>query len=416
MKVKSITLTDFRNFDSASVSFTADTNVICGSNAQGKTNLTEAVWLLTGNRSFRGSRDIELVKQGKERSVIKAEFFADGRDQTAELYIGSNREAVLNGVKLQTPSELNEKFRAVVFSPDDLSLISEGPSERRHFCDTVISGFYPRYAEKSARYTRALEQRKYVLKDYRTHPELDVLLDDFEAEIVKAGKEIIIYRKRFLERLSEYLPEIYSGLSGGKESISAEYISTGGVNESEFRKKLISSRETDAVMLSTSVGPHRDDVEILINGISARKFASQGQKRSAAITLRLAEAKLTEAITGTSPIILLDDVMSELDPTRQKYILNHIKGRQVLITCCDPENTKGLKAGKVIEIKDGVITEKISETEKPSSEKQTKKKTACKTNTNKKTTANKKESANKKVTTAKKKSAGKEKKTKKTKI
>ena len=410
MKVKSITLTDFRNFDSASVNFTADTNIICGSNAQGKTNLTEAVWLFTGNRSFRGSRDIELVKQGKEKSVIKAEFFADGRDQTAELYIGSNREAVLNGVKLQTPSELNEKFRAVVFSPDDLSLISEGPSERRHFCDTVISGFYPRYAEKSARYARALEQRKYVLKDYRTHPELDVLLDDFEAEIVKAGKEIIIYRKRFLERLSEYLPEIYSGLSGGKESISAEYISTGGVNESEFREKLIRSRETDAVMLSTSVGPHRDDVEILINGISARKFASQGQKRSAAITLRLAEAKLTEAITGISPIILLDDVMSELDPARQKYILNHIKGRQVLITCCDPENTKGLKAGKVIEIKDGVITEKKSETEElPAEERTDKKKTANnKTNTNKKTTANKKEPANKKVTTTKKKSAGKE--------
>lgn len=410
MKVKSITLTDFRNFDSASVSFTADTNVICGSNAQGKTNLTEAVWLFTGNRSFRGSRDIELVKQGKERSVIKAEFFADGRDQTAELYIGSNREAVLNGVKLQTPSELNEKFRAVVFSPDDLSLISEGPSERRHFCDTVISGFYPRYAEKSARYARALEQRKYVLKDYRTHPELDVLLDDFEAEIVKAGKEIIIYRKRFLERLSEYLPEIYSGLSGGKESISAEYISTGGVNESEFREKLIRSRENDAVMLSTSVGPHRDDVEILINGISARKFASQGQKRSAAITLRLAEAKLTEAITGTSPVILLDDVMSELDPARQKYILNHIKGRQVLITCCDPENTKGLKAGKVIEIKDGIITEKNSETERPYQEERTKKETTAnnKTNTNKKTTANKKEPANKKVTTVKKKSAGKE--------
>ena len=410
MTVKNITLTDFRNFDSASVSFTADTNIICGSNAQGKTNLTEAVWLFTGNRSFRGSRDIELVKQGKEKSVIKAEFFADGRDQTAELYIGSNREAVLNGVKLQTPSELNEKFRAVVFSPDDLSLISEGPSERRHFCDTVISGFYPRYAEKSARYARALEQRKYVLKDYRTHPELDVLLDDFEAEIVKAGKEIIIYRKRFLERLSEYLPEIYSGLSGGKESISAEYISTGGVNESEFREKLISSRETDAVMLFTSVGPHRDDVEILINGISARKFASQGQKRSAAITLRLAEAKLTEAITGISPIILLDDVMSELDPARQKYILNHIKGRQVLITCCDPENTKGLKAGKVIEIKDGVITEKKSETEElPAEERTDKKKTAKnKTNTNKKTTANKKEPANKKVTTTKKKSAGKE--------
>lgn len=410
MTVKNITLTDFRNFDSASVSFTADTNVICGSNAQGKTNLTEAVWLFTGNRSFRGSRDIELVKQGKEKSVIKAEFFADGRDQTAELYIGSNREAVLNGVKLQTPSELNEKFRAVVFSPDDLSLISEGPSERRHFCDTVISGFYPRYAEKSARYARALEQRKYVLKDYRTHPELDVLLDDFEAEIVKAGKEIIIYRKRFLERLSEYLPEIYSELSGGKESISAEYISTGGINESEFREKLIRSRETDAVMLSTSVGPHRDDVEILINGISARKFASQGQKRSAAITLRLAEAKLTETITGISPIILLDDVMSELDPARQKYILNHIKGRQVFITCCDPENTKGLKAGKVIEIKDGVITEKKSETEElPAEERTDKKKTANnKTNTNKKTTANKKEPANKKVTTTKKKSAGKE--------
>ncbi len=353
MKIKSIEAAGFRNLFSSEIEFCDGTNVICGDNAQGKTNLLEAVWMLTGNRSFRGSRDSELINANEERAVIRGCFFSEERNQSAELIFDNGREARLNGVKLSSPSELNEKFRAVIFSPEDLALISDGPSERRHYCDTVISGFYPRYAEKLSKYTRAVEQRKYVLKDYRYHPELDFLLDDFENEIVKNGKEIIIYRKRFLSKLSEYCPDIYSELSGGRESFRAEYISTAGSSEAEFRERLLNARENDAQLLSTSIGPHRDDVEILINGISARKFGSQGQKRSAVIAIRLAEAALTEEITGEAPVILLDDVMSELDPARQKYILNHINNRQVLITCCDPENARSLKAGLIIKMEKG---------------------------------------------------------------
>ncbi len=355
MTVNKIRIKNFRNIKNEEIVFCEGINVIHGRNAQGKTNILEAIWLFSGKKSFRGAKDSELINLEQNAASLNIDFFGEEREQTAEIKIENGRSYFLNSVLVKEHSEMTKKIPAVVFSPDDLSLISEGPAERRKFADTVIGGFYPRYQEKLSRYTRALEQRKFVLKDYRFHPELDFILDEFEAEIVKSGTEIIRYRMRFLERLNEFCPLIYEGISGGKESFSAEYISSSGTTAEEFKKNLFDSREADSQTLSTSIGPHRDDIDILINGISARKFGSQGQKRSAAITLKLAESKLTEKIFGTNPIILLDDVMSELDPTRQEYILNHIKDRQVFITCCDPDNIKGLRAGKVINVENGEI-------------------------------------------------------------
>lgn len=355
MIIKNITIKNFRNIGNQKIEFCDGINVIEGKNAQGKTNILEALWLFSGQKSFRGAKDNEMIKIGESAAALEIEFFSEERDQTASLSLEKGKEYLLNGVLVDRQAALFEKIPQIVFSPDDLSLISEGPFERRRFCDSVIGSFYPRYNEKINRYNRALEQRKFVLKDYRFHPELDFLLDDFEAEIVKSGAEIILYRKRFLNKLSLYCPKIYSEISGGKEDFSLEYISTSGESEKEFSEMLKSLRENDSLTLTTSVGPHRDDIDIKIGGISARKFGSQGQKRSGAITLKLAEAKLAEEIFGTNPIILLDDVMSELDPSRQEYILNHIKDTQVFITCCDPENIKGLIAGKVIKVENGEV-------------------------------------------------------------
>lgn len=355
MIVKKIRLKNFRNIENAELKPSKKTNVIYGSNAEGKTNILEGLWLFSGQRSWRTAKDSELIKIDCEKAVLSIWVNTQGRNQKIDINIEKNRTAEVNGISADSMSELAEKFSVVMFSPDDLGLISNGPSERRNYADRVISSIYPKYSALMQRYHRAVEQRNAVLKDYRIHRELDFLLDDFEKEIVKAGNDIIIYRKRFCEKLKQYCPAIYKGLSSGKEEISAEYISSGGNNPEEFLQNLKNSRETDCQNLATSVGPHRDDFEILINGISARKFASQGQKRSAAITLKLAESEIIEEITGNVPIILLDDVMSELDKSRQRYILNHIKGRQVFITCCDPSNIEGLVAGKVFNVKKGQV-------------------------------------------------------------
>lgn len=355
MIVKKIKIKNFRNIDLAELKPSKRTNVIYGSNAQGKTNILESLWLFSGLRSWRTSKDAELIKIGAEKAVLSIWIFTEGRNQRINITIEKNRVAEVNGISLDSMSELATKFCAIMFSPDDLGLISNGPAERRNYADRVISSIYPKYSALMQRYHRAVEQRNSVLKDYRIHKDLDFLLDDFEKEIVKAGNDIIIYRKRFCEKLKQYCPAIYRGLSNGKEEISAEYLSSGGNTPEEFIENLKNSREIDCINLATSVGPHRDDFEIMIDGISARKFASQGQKRSAAITLKLAESEIIEEITGNVPIILLDDVMSELDKSRQKYILNHIKGRQVFITCCDPSNIEGLVAGKVFNVEKGQV-------------------------------------------------------------
>lgn len=355
MIIRRIAYCRYRNLVDGAIEPCDGINVIYGDNAQGKTNLLEAIRLFSGMKSFRGAKDAELIRRGESAAKLALDFTEDGREQTATVTVENGRTATKNGVPLDSVSLLGETCRTVIFSPDDLSLISDGPAERRRFADTVICGLYPRYAEKQKRYARAVEQRNYVLKDFRSHPELSVLLDDFEAEIVKAGREVLTYRERFTNKLNEVCPAIYDGLSGGREQFSALYRSTAGDSAEAFAEALRASREEDSVLLATSVGPHRDDIEILLDGYPARRFGSQGQKRSAAIALKLAESTVTEEITGHRPVILLDDVMSELDRSRQTYILNHIRDRQVFLTCCEPGNLEGLTAGKVFRVENGKV-------------------------------------------------------------
>lgn len=357
MIVQKLSFERFRNLEDGTICPGNEINVIYGDNAQGKTNLLEALSLFSGQKSFRGARDADLIRRGETGAKLEISFWEDQRDQTASVTLDNGRTATLNGVPLERATELGEHCRAVIFSPDDLSMISDGPAERRKFMDTVIGGLYPRYTEKQHRYFRAVDQRNAVLKDYRTHAELALLLDDFEAEIVKLGTELLIYRYRFVQKLNEICPDIYRGFSGGKEEFSATYLSTAGETSESFADALVRSREEDCMTLATSVGPHRDELEILLDGFSARKFGSQGQKRSAAITLKLAESFIVEQVTGQVPVVLLDDVMSELDRSRQTYILNRIQNRQVFITCCEPGNLEGLAAGKVFRVTGGKVEE-----------------------------------------------------------
>ena len=269
---------------------------------------------------------------------------------------------------LKTISELAGEFYCVVFNPDDLDIVKGGPSYRRQFLDTAISQIKPIYGKYLSQYENVLEQRNVLLKEIRKQNYSEDMLDIWDEQLAKLGTILSIFRKDYLEKLKIVGQKIYSGFSGGKEKIEMEYQSTIYPNStelkiysdkliSEYRKILLEFREEDIRIRSTTKGIHRDDFEIEIDGLSAKQFGSQGQQRSCAITLKLSEAALLKNITGENPVILLDDVMSELDCQRQHYILNKVKDFQVFITCCDLSNTLQLEEGKIFFVENGSFAE-----------------------------------------------------------
>lgn len=357
MKLTALEISNFRNIEKMNIEPCDTVNVIFGENAQGKTNLLESIWLFTGCRSFRGTKDRELVKFGCDRSELSLEFFSDGRDQRMKVNIDSKRKISKNGIDYPSCSKAVGEVRCVVFSPVHLSLIKQGPAERRRFIDIAVSQLKPNYAVLLTEYNRAVKQRNILLKDAAYHSEIYDMLGVWEERIAHYGSRIATYRLSYLERLKKEVCEIYSGISSEKEKIELEYIQSGSDMEISSKEGYIEalkkSRKDDIAFGNTSVGVHRDDIEIKIDGVSARRFGSQGQQRSAALALKLGEASVIKSVTGEQPVALLDDVMSELDISRQDYILNHIKNWQVFITCCDPNTIKHLKEGKSFEIEKG---------------------------------------------------------------
>ena len=362
MKIKNISIENFRNIKELKLDFD-DVNIIWGENAQGKTNLIEAIYLFTGGKSFRGAKDSQLVKMGEEKSRLKINFEGSNREQYAEIDIKNKRVASLNGVKKKSALALSDEIKAVIFSPVHLNMIKEGPSERRKFVDSALCQLKSNYRNLLKEYNRCLNQRNILLKDLKNNPELDSLLYIWNKNCAISGAKIIYQRLKYIEALSPYVKDIFTGISSGNEEIDLKYQSTVNYTDDveQIEKKLLRELENnkyqDMMNRATSVGPHRDDIEILINGTSARIYGSQGQQRSCVLALKLAEANLLEQITKKEPIALLDDVMSELDEKRQDYILNHIKNRQVFITCCDKETILRLKEGKTFHIEKGALKE-----------------------------------------------------------
>lgn len=359
MKINTLKLENYRNIENLSLTFD-DVNIIYGENAQGKTNLIEAVYLFTGAKSFRAAKDTELIRFGCDFSRLNIDFTNKSRQQTAEIIIKNRREAMLNGVKKKSPVMLGEELKAVVFSPSHLSMIKDGPSERRRFIDGALCQIKSNYRNIIKEYNKALLQRNTLLKDIAVNSSLSDMLYIWDKSFAKYGAKIIYQRQKYIEALTPYAKEIFSGLSGGKEDI--ELVLKGAfdyknLSADEIEHKLLialqNNRQADTILKITSIGAHRDDVDILINGRSARKYGSQGQQRSCVLALKLAEASLLREKTQDEPVALLDDVMSELDEKRQDYILNHIKNWQVFITCCDPATVLRLKQGKTFHINNG---------------------------------------------------------------
>lgn len=368
MQVESLTTENFRNLQNDTVFFSEKMNVIFGDNAQGKTNLIEAIWLFSGAKSFRGAKDSEMISFEKEITGLKMTFSDREREQVAEIRFGrgDKKKILLNQVPLESRSKMAGAFYAVIFSPSHLSIISEGPKNRRRFLDDAISQINPQYAGYLRQYEKVLLQRNTLLKDCFRFPDLKETIELWDSQLARLGTILTIYRNDYVKKLNLVATKIYSGLSQKKERFSISYQSTIFEKEnfanaynneviSAYYQSLSKHLDGDIKLGQTGVGIQRDDLDVLINGKSVKIYGSQGQKRSSALTLKLAEAVLLQNITKEAPVILLDDVMSELDAHRQDYILNHVKNSQVFITCCDISNTLRLKEGKIFQVEAGKV-------------------------------------------------------------
>lgn len=353
---------NFRNLKKISFEPHEEMNVIFGKNGQGKTNIVESIWMLTGFYSFRARKNIQLIMQNEKEAEINTLFFSQAREQNAVMKINKRKELILNGVKEESPRAMIGKFYAVVFSPSTLSIVNDGPSERRKLLDVALSLIKPNYAVIMSRYLRAVDQRNALLRKYSEKSFDPVYFEPWNAEIINLGARIINYRLEYIEALSELSGSIYEGISSGSEKFTFTYdFSKSRISEDEIKSKLSDemekTKEADFKRLYTNAGPHTHDLILNLDGRDVRLYGSQGQKRSCALSMKLSEASIIEKITGECPAVLLDDVMSELDDRRQTFILNYLDNRQVFITCCDPSQLLRSKKGKIFEVENGNIKE-----------------------------------------------------------
>ena len=361
MYVTRLAYKSYRNLIDGSISPSEGINIICGGNAQGKTNLLEAVWLFTGGHSFRGTKDSEIPRlnpetgRNAEGCSLALDFYSRDRDQKAQLNIDRGRRStVINGVEKKSGTALIGKICAVIFSPEHLQLIKGGPGGRRNFVDAAICQLRPGYAKTLSSYHRSVLQRNTLLKDITRHPALLDTLEVWDMRLAKYGGILMEERERYIKRISPEIANVYAGISKNSEKITFSYKPSVDSGEQSLLDCLTESRNADIRMGYSSRGPHRDDLNIEIDGISARLFASQGQQRSAVLAMKLAEAQILGEETGEAPIILLDDVLSELDSSRQNYLLNNLSGRQVFITCCTPV----LSNGRLFDVEKGTVRDK----------------------------------------------------------
>lgn len=365
MIVKKIALNGFRNYDFETAEFAPGTNVICGENAQGKTNLLEAVYMLSTGRSFRTRFDRELIGFGCDGADILADVTSHEREQTVNLRMqnGRPKRILVNSVK-KTAAELSQVVNTVLFCPDDLNLIKEGAAVRRRLMDNAISQIRPRYAELLSDFNKLYENKTRILKDWREKPSLLDTLDDFSDGMARVSAQLIRYRAAYALRLNEAAAPIHRAFSDKGETLELVYKTVSTVSDPLAPAKEIyyeicehqeKHREAELNSAQCLTGAHKDDLEISINGRPARAFASQGQTRTAALSLKLAEREILLKETGEYPVLLLDDVLSELDQKRQEFVLNRIGGGQTLITCCEDEGISSRTGGRVLFVENGRI-------------------------------------------------------------
>ena len=333
MVIKSIELADYRNYDSLIMQFDKGTNILYGDNAQGKTNILEAIFVSATTKSHRGSKDKEIINFDKDEAHIRTYLEKEGVETRIDMHLRKSKSKgiAIDGQKIKKAADLLGLCNVVFFSPEDLGIIKNGPSERRRFVDMELCQLDNLYLYNLNNYNKIVNQRNKLLKDMYMNPDLKETLSIWDMQLVSYGSSIIERRKIFVEQLNEIIYDIHKKLSGNKEELTIKYEPDVWIDEFEKRLKLSWDRDIKAKM--TSVGPHRDDFSFLVGDIDIRKFGSQGQQRTAALSLKLSEIELVKKITQDTPILLLDDVLSELDSNRQNYLLNNIGDIQTIISC-----------------------------------------------------------------------------------
>ena len=366
MRINKLTLEGFRNYRGQTLEFDPACNVIHGENAQGKTNLLEAMVYLSCGKSPRTRTERELISFDGGEARIIGEIYSREREFITDITLraGSRRKMTVNGVAAKNASELSEVLHTVFFSPEDLFIIREGAAARRRFMDQSLCQLRPRYARALAEYHRLYEHKTRILRDREENPGLLAMLPDFNEGMCRMGAILIHYRAQYCRALDAYAAPAHGDCSGGREKLKLRYETVKTVVDPFAKTEDIAQNLRDHQQshyhaeLSSGLclsGPHKDDFLVEVNGRSARQFCSQGQVRTAALCLKLADREIHRSAVGEYPVMLLDDVLSELDPKRQEYVLNRISGGQVFITCCENDRLDRLQAGRLFHIRSGEV-------------------------------------------------------------
>lgn len=358
MIIKSIELADYRNYDFLTMEFDKGTNILYGDNAQGKTNILEAIYVAATTKSHKGSKDKEIVNFDKEEAHIRTYIEKEGVETKVDMHLRKNKSKgiAIDGQKIKKAADLLGLFNVVFFSPEDLGIIKNGPAERRRFVDMELCQLDSFYLYNLNNYNKIVNQRNKLLKDMYMNSDLKETLNIWDMQLVSFGSKIIERRKLFIDQLNEIIFDIHKKLSGGKEELKINY--EPDVEIENFEKVLRQSQERDIKAKITTVGPHRDDFCFMIGDVDIRKFGSQGQQRTAALSLKLAEIEIVKKIAKDTPVLLLDDVLSELDSNRQNYLLDSIGDIQTIITCTGLEDfvNDRFQINKVYKVSEGTVT------------------------------------------------------------
>lgn len=356
MIIKKFRAENFRNIEKCDIEFSPGVNLFYGKNAQGKTNVVEAIYYFSRGKSFRGREDKELVMFDKPGFRIRIDYNSNLGDESLEYAVfGKERLRKKNDYKINKVTEMVGSFKAVLFYPDDLGLVKNGPEERRGFLNVAASSCYAPYIKYYSNYKKALENRNFILKMMQKGMPIDINeLDSWSDSLAEYASYIYLFREDYVKRLTNYAGKILKDISDGNEELSLLYESSipSGIEDrnrvkEEYKKVLSTSLDREVAAGVTLFGPHRDDIDIQINGKSARSFASQGQQRSIVLALKLSEGEVIKEICGEYPVFLFDDVLSELDERRKKYLLSEIGERQIIITCCDKNDCIGFTDNEI---------------------------------------------------------------------
>ena len=353
MYIEKIKLQKFRNYEQLELDLNKNINIIYGNNAQGKTNILEAIFLSGFGKSFRTKKEKEMIKFNEQSSLVEIFYKKKDRDGKVKIEIGNKKQISLNGIKLKKLSELLGNINIVIFTPDDINILKDGPAERRRFLDMMIGQLRPNYVYNLNMYLKTIEQRNNYLRQIREENKPENMLEIWDEKLAEYGEKIYIYRNEFINKIAKKINNIHKNITDAKEKIKIEYLSNCD-NKENYLKLLNERRKLDIIKGFTTKGIHRDDFVIYINDKEVSTFGSQGQNRTAVLSLKLSELQVVYDEIGEYPILLLDDFMSELDEERRKNFLNNIKSTQVILTGTDKIELSGVEYS-LFNVKEGKI-------------------------------------------------------------